>query len=178
VEFLSRTAEQIRNVSQPSDVPESEDFTPTGNSPEVALPAEDALHPLGSGRNFRRVRARPPGLFDGVAEELRYRAQQRSRVVKKEKVSVTLQRDEPSVRNSRRQFAARFERYKPIVSAMDHQGWYADLWEQISKIQVIHVRNHQLVEQFGRHAFLPEAQVPLQRRGVEHVPKHTFRHGQ
>src|SRR5258708_7466155 len=99
-------AEQISNVSQPSDIPQSKDFTPTGNGPKLTLPAEDTFDRLGSGCEVRRVRAMRPHLFDGIAKEFRYRAQQRSRVVKKERVSVSLQWDEPSARNSRRQFAA------------------------------------------------------------------------
>src|ERR1700730_9430737 len=104
--------------------------------------------------------------FAGIAKDLRYRASQRSRVAKKEKVSVTLQRNEPSARNSRRQFAARFERYKPIIAVMDDQSWHTDFWEQILHVRVPPERL-QLSEYFGRHAFLPSAEEPLLRSGIE-----------
>jgi hypothetical protein len=54
-------------------------------------------------------------------KELCYRASQRPRVAEIKNVSVTLQRDEPSARNPRREFAPRFERDHPIVAIMDDQ---------------------------------------------------------
>jgi hypothetical protein len=109
--------------------------------------------------------------------ELCYRASQRSRVAKKEKVSVSLQRDEPSARNSRRQFAPRFERYRPIVAVMDDQGWRCDLGEQIPHVNVPQERQ-QLSDHFGRQGFLLQAQVPLHRRSIECAPEHQLSYRQ
>jgi hypothetical protein len=82
--------EQICNVSQPSDVPKAENFTPTSNGPELTLLAEDALRRIGSRWGLCGVGARVLDIFDGIANELCYRASQGSCVAKEEEVRVTL----------------------------------------------------------------------------------------
>src|SRR5215472_15741068 len=136
MDFLSRMAEQIRNISQSSDVLQAEDFTATRDGPKLPLLAEDALRRLGRRLGLHSVDARLPGLVDGVSEELRYGASQ-SRVAEIKTVSVTLQRDESSTRNPRRQFEARFERDRPVVAVVEYQGRHTNVREQIPKVHFV-----------------------------------------
>src|SRR5215472_14431398 len=61
MDFLSRMAEQIRNISQSSDVLQAEDFTATRDGPKLPLLAEDALRRLeAAGTSQRRCEAPRP----------------------------------------------------------------------------------------------------------------------
>jgi hypothetical protein len=58
---------------------------------------------------------------------------------------------------------------------MDDKGWHADLGEQIPHVRIPCLRDEHLSEHFGIRAFLAVAQVPLERRGIEHASNHSFR---